>query len=102
MNWRNFIVIKGKSIVFVKDVNPNILPKEFDFLKADSPDNRIIAVATDEFSKNEIYEKKFNDIMDEKLHSLIRVTYPSMVPINFDLKIIYFPQKSSTILEYLS
>ena len=26
-------------------------------------DNKIIPVATDEFSKNEIYEKKYNDIM---------------------------------------
>jgi hypothetical protein len=52
------------------------------------------------FDKN--IEHTFNKRMDEKLHTLIRVLYADVVPIDFYLKLVFFPQKSSTILEYLS
>jgi PhoH-like ATPase len=44
---------KGKGIIFVKETNPNDLPKDFEFSRIDTPDNKIVAVAYSEKINNQ-------------------------------------------------
>ena len=52
------------------------------------------------FDKN--IEDTFNNIISEKVFSMIRMLYPKVIPIEYNIKVIWSPVKTSTILEYLS
>lgn len=64
-------------------------------------DNKIIPVATDEFSKNEIYEKKFNDIMQVLANDAKSKIEQQLLLQGIDYRTVQDPQQQQQIQQQM-